>query len=68
MNPDYLWLVDGLQLLTIFVVGPVIASVIAYSAWRRQPQNLNAQMVRQTVRRVWCGRLSPMGVGEVDQR
>lgn len=55
MNPDYLRLVDGLQLLTIFVVGPVIAIAIAYSAWRREPQNLKAQ---------WFGKLCvASGVG-----
>ncbi len=42
MNPDYLWLTDALQLLTIFVVGPVIAIAIVYAAWRR-PQDFNPQ-------------------------
>ncbi len=43
MNPDYLWLVDALQLLTIFVVGPVIAIGIAYAAWCGKPQNFSPQ-------------------------
>ena len=43
MNPDYLWLTEALQLLTIFVVGPVIAVAIAYAAWRRRPHNFNPQ-------------------------
>lgn len=41
MNPDYLWLTGALQLLTLFVVGPVIAIAIAYAAWRQKPQNFN---------------------------
>jgi hypothetical protein len=41
MNPDYLWLTDALQLLTLFVVGPVIAIAIAYAAWRQKPQSSN---------------------------
>jgi hypothetical protein len=32
MNPDYLWLTGAMQLLTLFVVGPVIAIAIAYAA------------------------------------
>jgi hypothetical protein len=43
MNPDYLWLTGALQLLTLFVVGPVISIAIAYAAWRRKPQNFNPQ-------------------------
>lgn len=43
MNPEYLWLTGALQLLTIFVVGPVIAIAIAYVAWRRKPQNFKPQ-------------------------
>jgi hypothetical protein len=39
MNRDYLSLIGTLQLLTLFVVGPVIAIAIAYAAWRRQPQD-----------------------------
>ena len=43
MNLDYLWLTGALQLLTLFVVGPVIAIAIAYAAWRQKLQNFNAQ-------------------------
>ena len=43
MNPDYLWLTGALQLLTLFVVRPVIAVAIAYAAWRQKPQNFNPQ-------------------------
>jgi hypothetical protein len=43
MNPNYLWLTGALQLLVIFVVGPVIAIAIAYAARRRKPQNFNPQ-------------------------
>jgi surface polysaccharide O-acyltransferase-like enzyme len=41
MNPDYLWLTGALQLLTLFIVGPIIAIAIAYASWRRKPQNFN---------------------------
>ena len=41
MNPKYLWLVDALQLLTLFVVGPIIGIVVAYEASRGKPQNFN---------------------------
>lgn len=41
MNPDYLRLTDALQLLTFFVVGPVVAIAIACAAWRGEPQNFN---------------------------
>jgi len=41
MNPQYLWLTDAVQLLTFFVVGPVLGIAIAYAAWRGKPQNTN---------------------------
>jgi hypothetical protein len=41
MNPKYLWLTDALQLLTFFIVGPVLAIAIGYGAWRRTPQNFD---------------------------
>jgi hypothetical protein len=34
MNPHYLWLTEGLELLTFFVVAPALAIVVAYRAWR----------------------------------
>jgi hypothetical protein len=43
MNPKYLWLADAIQLLTLFVVEPVIAIVIAYAAWRGKPRNFTPQ-------------------------
>jgi hypothetical protein len=42
MNPEYLWLVDALQFLAVFVVGPALAITIAYSAWRGKPHNFTA--------------------------
>jgi hypothetical protein len=36
MNPHYLWLTEGLELLSFFVFGPVLAIVIAYRSWRRK--------------------------------
>lgn len=43
MNPDYLWLTGAMQLLTFFVVGPVLAIAIAYAAWRRKPHSFNPE-------------------------
>ncbi len=43
MNPKYLWVTDAVQLLTLFVVGPAIAIVIAYAACREKPQIFNAK-------------------------
>lgn len=43
MNPEYLWLTDALQVLTLFVVGPVIAIAIVYAAWRGKPQSFNSE-------------------------
>ena len=40
MNPKYLWLTGALQLLSFFVVGPIIATAIAM-AWRRKSLRLN---------------------------
>lgn len=36
MNPHYLWLTEGLELLTFVVFGPVLAIVIAYRCWRNR--------------------------------
>lgn len=41
MNPEYLWLVDAIQFLTIFVIGPALGLAIGYAAWRGKPSNLN---------------------------
>jgi len=49
MNPDYLWLTGAMQLLSLFVVGPVLAIVIAYAAWRGKPQNFT----RERYRTIW---------------
>jgi len=38
MNPHYLWLTEGLELLTFFLFGPGLAIVIAYRAWRKKEQ------------------------------
>jgi hypothetical protein len=43
MNPKYLWLTGTMQLMTLFVVRPVIAIVIAYAAWRGKPESFNPQ-------------------------
>ena len=42
MNPDYLWFTGAIELLTFFVVGPVLAIAVAYTAWRKKPQDFNA--------------------------
>jgi len=41
MNPHYLWLTEGLELLTFFVIGPAFAIVIAYRAWREKEHTSN---------------------------
>lgn len=46
MNPGYLWLTDAIQLLTFFVVGPVLAAAIAFSAWRGKLQNAMPERFR----------------------
>jgi len=43
MNPDYLWLTEAIELLTLFVVGPVLAIAIRYAAWTGKENNLNSQ-------------------------
>ena len=43
MNPDYLWLTGAIELLTFFVVGPVLAIAIAYAAWRGKPNTFNPE-------------------------
>jgi hypothetical protein len=35
-----------MQLLTFFVVGPVLAIAIAYAAWRGNPQDFNRERYR----------------------
>src|SRR5258706_6629422 len=42
MNPEYLWLTGALQLLTFFVVGPLLAIAVGYAAWRK-PQSFNRE-------------------------
>jgi hypothetical protein len=39
MNPHYLWMTEGLELLTLFVIGPALGIVIAYRAWREKRHN-----------------------------
>lgn len=39
MNPRYLWLTEGLELITFFIGIPIIAFAIAYAAWRGKSQN-----------------------------
>jgi hypothetical protein len=34
MNPHYLWLIEVLELLTFYVLGPALAIVIVYRSWR----------------------------------
>lgn len=41
MNPHYLGLTEGLELLTFFVIAPALAVVIAYRAWREKDRNPN---------------------------
>jgi len=46
MNPRYLWLPETIELLTFFVIQPVIAITIAYIAWRGRPENLSRYRLR----------------------
>jgi|ERR1017187_8529970 hypothetical protein len=39
MNAHYLWLPEGLELLTFFVIAPALAVFIAYRAWRDKNTN-----------------------------
>ena len=43
MNANYLRLTGAVQLLTLFVVGPVLAIAIAYAAWRGKQQNFTPE-------------------------
>jgi uncharacterized membrane protein YoaK (UPF0700 family) len=45
MNPDYLWVADAIQLLTLFVVGPAIAIAIVYRAWRSKSPAANQHRI-----------------------
>lgn len=49
MNPHYLWLTEGLELLTFFVFGPALAFVIAYKAWREKKLAANPKRYG-----MWC--------------
>jgi hypothetical protein len=39
MNPHYLWLTEGLELLTLFAFGPALGAFVAYRAWREGRHN-----------------------------
>ena len=39
MNPRYLGMTEALEFLTLIVVGPALAVVIAYKAWRDKSPN-----------------------------
>ncbi len=43
MNPAYLPIVDVLELITLFVVGPLISAAIGIAAWRGKPTGLNRE-------------------------
>ena len=46
MNPKYLPLVDALEFLTVFGIGPLLACAIAYAAWSRKPRTFTARQWR----------------------
>jgi len=48
MNPDYLWVTGALQLLTFFVVAPMLAIAIGYAAWQGRPQNFDRERYGMT--------------------
>ena len=41
MNPQYLWLTGALELVSLFVTGPVLAIAIPYMAWRGKLPSFN---------------------------
>jgi undecaprenyl pyrophosphate phosphatase UppP len=53
MNPEYLWLTGALQLLSFFVIGPILAMAIAYAAWRGKLQSFKSE--RYVMVWVACG-------------
>ncbi|HET7441845.1 MAG TPA: hypothetical protein VFJ47_11135 [Terriglobales bacterium] len=42
MNPDYLWFTGTIELVTLFVIAPLVSIVIAYAAWQGKPWNFNS--------------------------
>jgi hypothetical protein len=65
MNPDYLWLIE---LLTFFLVGPVLAIAIAYAAWRGKRNNFNPKRYEIVVRHVRRDCFSAIWTRQVDER
>jgi hypothetical protein len=49
MNPHYLWLTEGLELLTFFVLGPALGLLIAYKVWREKKRPANPKRYG-----MWC--------------
>ena len=43
MNPKYLWVTEGIELLTLFVIMPGLSLVTAYAAWRGKPKIFNPE-------------------------
>lgn len=43
MNPDYLWVTGAMQLLTFFVVAPMLGIAVGYAAWQGKPQSFNRE-------------------------
>lgn len=41
MNPQYLWLTEALELLSLIVVVPALAIAIPYAAWRGKLPSIN---------------------------
>src|SRR5690242_18857318 len=48
MNPDYLWVTGAMQLLTFFVLAPILGTAIGYAAWRGKPQNFDRERYGMT--------------------
>jgi len=46
MNPDYLWLTEGLEIISFFVGGPIVTLVIVYLAWRGKLPTFISQRYR----------------------
>ena len=43
MNPQFLWLVDAVLFLALFVCAPALGFVIAYAAWSGKPQTFDPE-------------------------
>jgi len=43
MNPKYVWVTEGIELLTLFVIMPGLSLVTAYASWRGKSKSFNRE-------------------------